>query len=73
MEIDRKFTLARRAPSGELAFFVEHYWVVRWDLRGAEPYEYETLPYRSKPGGIFEVRGATMMDRGKIDFTPGLS
>ncbi len=39
MEIDRKFTLARRAPSGELAFFVEHYWVVRWDLRGAEPYE----------------------------------
>jgi AraC-like DNA-binding protein len=24
---------------------VEHYWIVRWDLRGEEPYRSETLPH----------------------------
>lgn len=43
----QKFQLARYAPSAELAFFVEHYWAVKWDLRGQEPYRSETLPHPS--------------------------
>lgn len=45
--IDRIFTLVRHEPSDELACFMEHYWIVRWDLRGCEPYESETLPFPS--------------------------
>ena len=40
-----RFTLARRDPSPALARFVERYWIVRWDLRDAEPYAQETLPF----------------------------
>lgn len=40
----RHFHLARHAPSGDLSFFIERHWVVRWDLRGREPYRQETLP-----------------------------
>lgn len=37
--------LARFWPSSDLAPFVEHYWVVRWDL--AEPLVAETVPHPS--------------------------
>jgi AraC-like DNA-binding protein len=40
-----KFQLARYEPSATLGLFVEHYWVVKWDLRGQEPYPSETLPH----------------------------
>ncbi len=40
-----KFQLSRHAPTQDLHFFVERYWIVRWDLRGQEPYTQETLPY----------------------------
>jgi AraC-like DNA-binding protein len=40
-----KFQLSLHAPSPDLAFFVEHYWIVSWDLRGQEPYLAETLPH----------------------------
>jgi AraC-like DNA-binding protein len=40
-----KFELGRYAPAPEHAWFVEHYWTVRWDLRGQPPYLSETLPY----------------------------
>src|SRR5438132_8668340 len=40
-----KFKLSRLAPSAELAPFVEHYWIVTWDLR--EPYLSQTLPHPS--------------------------
>ena len=36
---------ARHAPSADLAFWIEHYWIVEWDLR--EPYVAETLPHPS--------------------------
>ena len=39
------FALARYAPSHFLESFVEHYWTVRWDLRGQPPYNSETLPH----------------------------
>lgn len=38
---------ARYHPSPHLEFFVEHYWIVRWDLRGKGPYLQETLPHPS--------------------------
>ncbi|MEQ1762785.1 MAG: AraC family transcriptional regulator [Pyrinomonadaceae bacterium] len=34
-------------PSSHLAEYVEHYWSVKWDLRGKEPYRAETLPHPS--------------------------
>jgi len=40
-----KFQLSLHVPSEDLAFFVEHYWIVRWDLRGQRPYLAETLPH----------------------------
>ncbi|MBB6670527.1 helix-turn-helix domain-containing protein [Cohnella nanjingensis] len=41
----RRFSLTRYAPSADLAFFVKHYWVVRWDLRGQEPYRQVNLSF----------------------------
>jgi AraC-like DNA-binding protein len=42
---DGIFTIDRRAPSGDLATFVEFYWIVRWQLRGRAPFAQETLPH----------------------------
>jgi len=39
------FEHARQAPAAALAGFVEHYWCVRWDLRGQPPQLQETLPH----------------------------
>lgn len=52
-----KFDISRHLPSQDLAFFVQHYWIARWDLRGKAPYVTETLPY---PGVnlVFEGDGA---------------
>ena len=52
--------LARFWPSSDLAPFVEHYWVVRWDL--AEPLVAETVPHPSvhmvlESGGRAELVG----------------
>jgi hypothetical protein len=44
---EKKFQLSRLLPSQDLSFFVEHYWIVNWDLTGQEPYVQETLPYPS--------------------------
>ncbi|HEX6673711.1 MAG TPA: helix-turn-helix domain-containing protein [Actinomycetes bacterium] len=41
----RRFDLSLRAPADELAELVEHYWTVRWDLRGRDPYTQHTLPH----------------------------
>lgn len=39
------FTLDRRLPAPDLEAFVEHYWIVRWQLRGRPPFAQETLPH----------------------------
>lgn len=39
--------LARYHPSPDLELYVEHYWVVDWDLRGMAPQRVETLPHPS--------------------------
>lgn len=44
---EKMFRLARYFPSQALSFFIEHYWIVRWDLRGHEPYIQDTLPHPS--------------------------
>jgi Helix-turn-helix domain len=41
------FALERPLPSADLAALVEHHWIVRWDLRGREPFVQETLPHPS--------------------------
>lgn len=63
----QKFTLARYLPAPDLAFFVEHYWIVRWDLRGQDPYVSETLPKPSVQA-VFEPDGAHLYGviRGKF-------
>jgi len=43
----RKFALSRFEPTPELAASVEHYWAVRWDLRGEESYRQTVLSYPS--------------------------
>jgi AraC-like DNA-binding protein len=40
-----KFQLTRHLSAQDLSYFVQHYWIVRWDLRGQAPYLQETLPY----------------------------
>jgi len=39
------FEHARLAPAPALAACIEHYWCVRWDLRGHPPQLQETLPH----------------------------
>lgn len=53
----RKFRLERFEPSPDLASFVEHYWLVRWDLRGQVPYNQEILSYPSV-NLVFEREGS---------------
>ena len=40
-----QFQHERRLPSAPLAELVEHYWFVRWDLRGLPPQQQATLPH----------------------------
>jgi AraC-like DNA-binding protein len=42
-----KFQLTRLLPTADLSYFIEHYWLIAWDLRGQEPYVQEVLPYPS--------------------------
>jgi AraC-like DNA-binding protein len=35
----------RYQPAPDLAYFVEHFWTVRWDLRGQAPYSQVILSY----------------------------
>jgi AraC-like DNA-binding protein len=36
---------ARRRPPSDLAYWIAHYWMIRWDLRGCEPHVAESLPH----------------------------
>jgi AraC-like DNA-binding protein len=42
---EQKFELSRRQPAPDLAFFVERYWIIHWDLRGQAPYTQDVLSY----------------------------
>jgi AraC-like DNA-binding protein len=41
------FRYAQPTPAAGLTPFVEHYWIVRWDLTGRDPYTQWVLPYPS--------------------------
>ena len=41
----QRFRLARYEPAADLRSFIEHFWIVAWDLRGQDPYVQKTLPY----------------------------
>jgi len=56
-ESESKFRLARYVPEPPFADFLEHYWVVSWDLTGKEPYVQENLPYPSVHM-VFEAGGS---------------
>jgi AraC-like DNA-binding protein len=47
----------RVAPSKALREVVQHFWSVRWDLRGAKPFVPETLPHPNVHW-VFESEGA---------------
>jgi AraC-like DNA-binding protein len=42
-----KFRHSRRSPAAGLTCWIDHYWMVSWDLRGLEPYRPQTLPHPS--------------------------
>ncbi|MGD8192397.1 AraC family transcriptional regulator [Brevibacillus ginsengisoli] len=42
-----KVTLNLYLPSPDLELYIEHYWIVKWDLRGQEPFVSENLPHPS--------------------------
>jgi len=42
-----RFDLTLHPPEPDLVDFVEHFWRVRWDLRGREPHAQHTLPQPS--------------------------
>ncbi len=62
------FEHARYHCSPDLAPYVEHFWVVRWDLTGLPPYRAETLPHPSVHFIFDEVAGARVagVTRGKF-------
>jgi AraC-like DNA-binding protein len=43
----RCFEVSRSRPCPDLAELVEHFWTVRWDLRGRDPHTQQTLPHPS--------------------------
>jgi AraC-like DNA-binding protein len=55
----RRFTLDRKAPSADLAPWVDRYWIVRWDLPSGEQFQQEVLPHPSVQLA-FEAHGATV-------------
>src|SRR5262249_24916612 len=82
----QRFRHERYHPSPDLDPYVEHYWIVEWDLRGRAPERVETLPHPSvhiifEQGGGSRIRGAArakfsrlLEDKGgvfAVKFTPG--
>jgi AraC-like DNA-binding protein len=81
----KTFRMGRYLPPPDLAPFIEHYWIVAWDLRGQPPFVQRTLPYpsvhvvfdRARSGVFGVVTGAfdyTLQEAGKVcglKFRPG--
>lgn len=81
----RMFRMARYLPPPDLAPFLEHVWIVAWDLHGQPPFVQRTLPYpsvhvvfdRARSGVFGVVTGAfdyTLQAAGKVcglKFRPG--
>ncbi|MGG1662762.1 AraC family transcriptional regulator [Brevibacillus sp. NRS-1366] len=82
---EKKFSLLRFQPSAENRYFVQHYWIVRWDLRGEPPYSQTVLAhpninlvFEKGATGIFGVAKTTsshvLQEQGRVvgvKFKPG--
>jgi AraC-like DNA-binding protein len=82
---EQKFQLSLHTPAEDLRFFVAHFWIVTWDLRGQEPYLSENLSHptvhlvlekgNSKIFGVITGRFTQLLkDTGRvfgIKFRPG--
>ena len=82
---EEKFRLSLHPPAPDLAFFVEQYWIVNWDLRGQEPYRQEILTHpcvhlvfergKSRIVGVVTGKFSYLLeDRGRVlgvKFRPG--
>src|SRR5688500_268561 len=42
---ETRFRLSRRVPSEDMAYFVQRYWMVEWDVRGRPAHSQETLTH----------------------------
>ena len=65
------FHHARVASSPEFAWLVQHFWIVRWDLRGHEPQQRETLPHPNVHL-VFEPTGSRIYGVHSARFTQTL-
>ena len=52
-----KFRHSRRSPAASLSSWIDHYWMVVWDLRGLEPYRAQMLPHPNFQV-VFEASGS---------------
>lgn len=82
---EAKFHLSRHLPSPDLAFFVQRYWFVSWDLTDQEPYTQEIIQFpcvnlvfeKGKSGifGVASVKSVHLLEgKGKafaVKFNPG--
>jgi AraC-like DNA-binding protein len=53
----QNFSLHRYYPSERLAPFIEHFWIIHWDLRGKPDYTSEVLPHPSVNLAFTRERG----------------
>ncbi|TQK02716.1 helix-turn-helix domain-containing protein [Herbaspirillum sp. SJZ107] len=66
----RMFRMERYLPPPDLAPFIEHVWIVEWDLRGQPPFVQRTLPYPSVHVVFDRVRsGVFGVVTGAFDYT----
>jgi AraC-like DNA-binding protein len=54
-----KMRHVRRRPANDLSHLIAHYWMIRWNLRGCEPYVAESLPHPNIHV-IFEPSGSVV-------------
>lgn len=54
---ERNFSLHRYQPSAHLAPFIEHFWIIHWDLRGRPDYNSEVLPHPAVNVAFTQGRG----------------
>ncbi|TMV48934.1 AraC family transcriptional regulator [Paenibacillus mesophilus] len=54
-ESRQKFSLTRYSPSQDLDWFIQWFWIVKWDLRGQAPYEQVVLSHPNV-NMVFEQR-----------------
>jgi len=66
----RTFRLGRYLPPPDLAPFLDHFWIVEWDLRGHAAHTQRTLPYPCVHVAFGRVRtGIWGVPTGSFDYT----